>query len=96
MPGVVPVSTEGIRMPERVDFGIDGLGQWRIVVRAKGGALLYESSPPLRAGRLKAVRNPERTPRHAGVRATRSGRQGRSLATPPLGPVPEGGTTPDL
>lgn len=43
VPGIVPVSPEGIQMPERVDFGIDGLRQWRIEVRAKDGTLLHTS-----------------------------------------------------
>lgn len=40
LPGIVDVPATGIKMPERVDFGIDGLGQWRIEVRATDGTLL--------------------------------------------------------
>ncbi|MEU3279175.1 hypothetical protein [Streptomyces antibioticus] len=40
LPGIVDVPTTGLKMPERVDFGIDGLGQWCIEVRAKDGTLL--------------------------------------------------------
>jgi hypothetical protein len=42
-PGIVDISAVGVNLPERVDFGIDALGQWCIEVRAQDGTLLEAS-----------------------------------------------------
>ncbi|MGI5514936.1 hypothetical protein [Streptomyces sp. CA-106131] len=39
-PGTVGIDTSGINRPQRVDFGIDTLGQWCIEARAADGTLL--------------------------------------------------------
>ncbi|MEU1596653.1 hypothetical protein ABZ468_28330 [Streptomyces sp. NPDC005708] len=40
MPGMVDAAPSAVRLPERVDFGIDSLGQWSVEVRAHDGSLL--------------------------------------------------------